>query len=85
LAQGICLPKFENMKLSISIGPHEFISDKPRVQKKEGFARWDKREIVTIQDKYENVNRFPTLYVKLLNQDNKQLCYFRGSLSDFTN
>jgi len=83
MAQGICLPSgFKDCKLQISFGKHTYTSDKPKVQK-DGYCRWDQREVVTIPELYQQIKRFPTLFVKLLDKDGNPICFYRDSITEF--
>ena len=66
----------------IKIGKHEFFSGAPRTVG-ENFCRWDKRGTVEIEETYQSIKRFPTVYFYLMDGD-YPICYYRTSMLEFT-
>ena len=81
------LPESEEYKVRISIGEQSWDTDKPKQgvnQKMKNYAKWNQR----ISEKFESVHQhlatFPTVFIYLLDGDDRPICFYKSSCSKFT-
>lgn len=81
--QGICLPKSEDYQLKIVIGKHVIESGSPhRPANSEYYCNWDKRKSLRFKESFGKVERFPSVFVYLMEGSNA-VCFYKDSLSNY--
>ena len=80
---GMCLPYKSKFHLRLQLGSRIWDSGAPK-ETKNKYCRWDSRIDEEFTDSYQNLKRFPSIFVYLMDGD-KPVCFWRESVLSFMN
>lgn len=86
IGSGICLPETNNKyRIKIAINDYTIMTDKP-LESKNNYCRWNKRfDQTVINTCYVSLEDLDRIYVYLIDDDKKPICFWRGDCKNFDN
>ena len=87
IRSGVTLPESEEYTVRICIGEQTWETDKPKQgvnQKMKNYAKWNQRISETFSSVHQHLSTFPSIFIYLVNSDEKPICYYKGDPMDFT-
>ena len=79
IGSGVALPTTEKYQIKVVLGKEEFKTGEA-IKSGDSFCRWDKRFDKALDDTYQSLKRFPYLFVYLVNEDDKPVCFWKESV-----
>lgn len=83
---GITLPGSEEYTVKIMIGEVAWETEKPKQgvnQKMKNYAKWNHRVSSKFKSVHQHLGTFPTVFIYLMDEDRKPICFYKGNCSDF--